>query len=151
MRWTFAAIHLLGLGIGLGAVWARARALGALRDTAFDVAAIRRVLVADAWWGIAALVWISTGLMRAFGGIEKGSAYYLHNQLFWAKMALLGLVLVLEIRPMVTFGRWREQVGRRQSVDTGVAAGIARTSYVQVVLVILMVVAATGMARGYGG
>ncbi len=51
MRWTFAAIYLLGLG----AVWARARALGALRETALDTAAIRRVLVADAWWGIAAL------------------------------------------------------------------------------------------------
>jgi hypothetical protein len=70
VRWLFAAVHLLGLGVGLGAVW-----------------------------GIAAVLWIGTGLVRAFGGLEKGSAYYLHNHLFWTKMGLLGLILVLRAEP----------------------------------------------------
>ena len=34
VRWLFAWLHLLGLGIGLGAVWARARAFGRPLDTA---------------------------------------------------------------------------------------------------------------------
>ena len=91
IRWLLAALHLLALGIGLGSVWARARAFRGPLDTV----GLRRAFYADAWWGIAAVVWIATGLARAFGGMEKGAAYYLHNHIFWAKMALLILILVL--------------------------------------------------------
>jgi len=83
IRWLLAAVHLLALGVGLGAVWARGRAL----QVQLDVPGLRRVFYADTWWGVAALVWIGTGLIRAFGGIEKGSFYYLHNHAFWAKRA----------------------------------------------------------------
>jgi putative membrane protein len=146
MRWLFAAVHLLGLGIGLGSVWARARALSG----DLDPRGLRRVFYADTWWGIAALLWIGTGLVRAFAGLEKGAPYYLHNHLFWGKMALLGLILLLEIRPMTTLIRWRSRLARGEQPDTSPAAGLARVSFVQAVLVVLMVLAATGMARGYG-
>ncbi|MGH7612521.1 MAG: DUF2214 family protein [Gemmatimonadales bacterium] len=146
VRWLFAALHLLALGIGLGAVWARGCALrGEL-----DVAGLRRVLAADTWWGIAALVWISTGLVRAFAGLEKGTAYYLSNQLFWTKMALLGLILVLELGPMIAFIRWRIQVAKGERPDTHLAARFARVSFLQAILVVSMVLAATAMARGFG-
>ena len=112
IRWLLAAVHLLALGVGLGAVWARGRAL----QVPLDIPALRRVFYADTWWGIAAVLWIGTGLLRAFGGYEKGAFYYLHNHFFWAKMGLLA----------------------------------ARISFVQAVLVVLMVLAATAMARGYG-
>lgn len=42
-RWLLASIHLLGFGIALGAVWARALAL----RKPLDLAGIRRVLYAD--------------------------------------------------------------------------------------------------------
>jgi putative membrane protein len=146
IRWLFAALHLLGLGLGLGAVWARGRALrGEL-----DAAGLRRVFYADTWWGIAALVWIATGLVRAFGGLEKGSAYYLHNHLFWGKMTLLLMILILEMSPMVALIRWRTQLSRGELPDTRAAARFARISFLQAALVLLMVLAATGMARGYG-
>lgn len=146
LRWLLAAVHLLGLGIGVGAVFVRAQALrGEL-----DRAGLRRVLQADTWWAVAAAVWIGTGLLRAFGGYEKGSSYYLHNHLFLAKMGLLVLILLLEVRPIVTLTRWRAGLARGQQPDTGAAAGLARTSLVQIVLVVLMVFLATGMARGYG-
>jgi putative membrane protein len=108
------------------------------------------VFYADTWWGLAALMWIATGLARAFGGFEKGSAYYLHNHLFWAKMGLLLFILVLERRPMVTLIRWRIQLKRGQQPDTGVANRLAGISVLQAVLVVLMVLAATAIARGYG-
>ena len=146
IRWTVAAVHLLALGLGLGAVWARGRALrGEL-----DAAGLRRVFYADSWWGAAAGVWIATGLLRAFAGLEKGSAYYLHNHLFWAKMGLLVLILLLEIGPMVTLIRWRIALARGVPVDTHRAGRFARISFLQAGLVMLMVLAATGMARGYG-
>ncbi len=146
IRWLFAAIHLLALGIGLGAVWARGRALRGPLDTA----GLRRVFHADGWWGLAAVLWIGTGLVRAFGGLEKGSAYYLHNHVFWIKMVLLLLILVLEAGPMVTLARWRGLVARGSLVDTRLSGRFGRISYVQAGLVVLMVLAATAMARGYG-
>ena len=51
----FSALHLLALGIGLGSVWMRGRAL---RAPLFDQAAIRRVLAADNFWGIARGLWL---------------------------------------------------------------------------------------------
>ena len=108
IRWLLAAVHLIGLGIGLGAVWARARALrGELNQ-----AGLRRVFAADGWWGIAALLWIVTGLIRAFSSVEKGASYYLHNHLFLGKMGLLVLILVLEIYPMTTLIKWRTRARR---------------------------------------
>ncbi len=146
LRWLFAALHLLGLGIGLGAVWARARALrGPL-----DVTGLRRVFYADGWWGVAAAIWIGTGLVRVIGGLEKGMEYYLRSHVFWGKMALLLAILVLEVPPMMAFIRWRVQVARGELPDTALAERFARISYVQAALVLLMVLAATAMARGIG-
>jgi putative membrane protein len=146
LRWFLADIHLLGLGIGLGSIWARARSL----QGPLDPAGLRRVFYADSWWGIAALLWLVTGSIRAFGSLEKGSAYYLHNHFFLAKMGLLGLILALEVSPMVTLIRWRIQLARGQQPDTAAAPRFARISMLQAVLVVLMVLAATAMARGLG-
>lgn len=146
LRWVLAALHLLGLGIGLGAVWARRRALlGPL-----DPPGLRRVFYADAWWGASAGLWIATGLLRAFGGFEKGAAYYLHNHLFLTKMGLLVAILFLEMGPMMGLIRWRRELARGLAPETGRAAAYARTSLVQAILVVLMVILATGMARSVG-
>ncbi len=133
IRWLVAAFHLLALGVGLGAVWARGRAL----QSQLDVPGLRRVFYADTWWGVAALIWIGTGLVRAFGGFEKGSFYYLHNH-------------VLEVAPMIALIRWRVAVAGGSVPDTRAASRFARISFVQAVLVVLMVLAATAMARGFG-
>jgi putative membrane protein len=146
IRWLFAWLHLVGLGIGLGAVWARARALRA----PLDPAGLRRVFHADGWWGVAAAIWIGTGLVRVIGGLEKSTDYYLQNHVFWAKMTLLLGILILELSPMVTFMRWRVQVARGELPDTRLAGRFSRISYVQALLVLLMVLAATAMARGIG-
>ena len=146
IRWIVAALHLLALGMGLGAVWARGRALrGPLDD-----AGLRRVFYADAFWGIAAGVWILTGLLRAFGGLEKGTRYYVTNDAFLAKMVLLGLILALEAWPMAALIRWRMALKRGAVPDTGRARTFATISTVQALLVVGMVFAATAMARGIG-
>lgn len=146
IRWLLAVLHLLGLGIGLGAVYARSRAFrGPL-----DLAGLRRVFAADTWWGIAAGLWIVTGLLRALGGYEKGTAYYIHNHLFLTKMGLLALILILEFGVMLRLILWRRTVAQGALPDTHRAPRYAGISMVQAVLVLLMVVAATGMARGFG-
>jgi putative membrane protein len=143
IRWLLAAFHLLALGIGLGAILNRAWALrGHL-----DADGVRRVLNADTAWGVAALLWISTGLLRAFAGFEKGSDYYLNNHVFWGKMSFLVVILALEILPVITFIQWRRHT---TEIDPHRARTLARTSFIQAALVVLMVFAATAMARGIG-
>ncbi|HEX6751531.1 MAG TPA: DUF2214 family protein [Longimicrobium sp.] len=144
VRWILAALHLLALGIGLGAVWTRARAL---RGTP-DAAELRRAFAADGLWGLAALLWISTGLIRAFGGFEKGASYYLQSNAFLVKMALLMLILGLEVWPMLTLIRWRRSMARGEVLDLHAAPALARISIIQAFLVVAMVFAATAMARG---
>jgi putative membrane protein len=146
IRWLLATFHLLALGIGLGSVWARGRALrGDLNPSG-----LRRVFYADTWWGVAAALWIGTGLLRAFGGFEKGASYYLHNHFFWVKMGLLAVILVLELRPMIGLIQWRRLVARGEVPDARAAKQYARISFIQAALVALMVLAATAMARGLG-
>ncbi|MGH8500869.1 MAG: DUF2214 family protein [Gammaproteobacteria bacterium] len=146
IAWLLAFVHLLALGIGLGAVWTRARVLSG----ALDRDRLEQVFMADTLWGVAAALWIATGLVRAFGGIEKGAAYYLHSSAFHAKMALLAAVLILEVWPMVTLIGWRIRHKRAEPIDFGKSRALARVSYAQAALVVLMVLAATAMARGIG-
>jgi putative membrane protein len=145
-RWLAASLHLLALGIGLGAVWARGHGL----RSKLGPDDLRRVFLADTFWGIAAVLWISTGLWRLLGGLEKGTGYYLQNHLFMTKMAMLVLILVLEVVPMMTLIRWRRSVARGEAPDIRAAPRLATISFVQAGLVVLMVLAATAMARGVG-
>ena len=150
LRLTLAILHLLALGIGLGAVWARARNLsGTLDRTSVD-----RALAADSWWGVSAVVWIATGLWRVLAGVEKPTAYYLDNSLFYLKMSLLGLILLLELWPMMTLIRWRIALARRGAIELIVrrapARRVALLSYIESAIIIAMVAIAVMMARGYG-
>jgi putative membrane protein len=146
LRWLLASIHLLGLGIGLGSVWARGQAL---RGT-LDRDGLRRVFAADTWWAVAAGLWIATGLWRLLGGFEKGTSYYMQNHVFFAKMGLLVTILALEVWPMATLIRWRIALKRGETPDLAAAPRIATISTVQAVLVIGMLLCATAVARGLG-
>ncbi len=103
VRWLLAAIHLLAYGFALASILRRTWSL----RRASVPAALRSVFRADTRWGISALVLIVTGLMRAFGGFEKGADYYLHEPLFHVKMTLLVLILILEVPTMLGLMRWR--------------------------------------------
>lgn len=146
---ALAGFHLLALGLGLGAVIQRG---SALREVP-DALSLRRVFRADTLWGVAALLWIGTGLARYLLGIDKSTEYYNTNNFFLAKMALLLLIVVLEIWPMLTLVRWRIALGRGKSAGVvavpGTARLIATISHVQALLIVLMIFAAVAMARGY--
>lgn len=146
LRLLLAGIHLLALGIGLGAVWARSRALRGIIDNA----ALRRAFAADAWWGIAAVLWLGTGLARLFAATEKSLDYYVRNPFFHVKMGLFVLILALEAWPMVTLMRWRRALGRNQTATFGAARRIARISVIEAFIIVLIVFVAVALARGYG-
>jgi putative membrane protein len=146
LRWLLAGLHLLALGLGLGAVWVRGRAL----SSQLDERGLHSVFLADMWWGIAAFLWIGTGLWRLLAGLEKNTGYYFQNHLFLAKMGLLGIILILEVWPMITLIRWRRTVRAGALPITRAAPALARISFAQAVLVMLMVFLASAMARGFG-
>ena len=140
------SLHLLALALGLPSVFLRGRTLrGKLDD-----AGLRRLFAADTVWGAAAGLWVATGLLRAFAGLEKGTEFYIGSPLFWVKMGLLLIVILLEVWPMVTFIRWRIARGRGQTPDTARAGAFSAVNRVQVVLVVAMVFVASLMARGVG-
>jgi putative membrane protein len=140
------ALHVLALALGLPSVYLRGRAL----KGPLDRDGLRRLLTADTVWGIAAALWIATGLLRAFGGLEKGSQFYLQSPLFWTKMALFATVIILEIWPMVTFIRWRGALRRGETPDTSRARALYLVNHVEMGLVVLIVFVASFMARGFG-
>ena len=146
LRWLLASLHLLALGLGLGAVWIRGRAL----SSRLNERGLHSVFLADTWWGIAAFLWIGTGLWRLLAGLEKSTAYYFQNHFFLTKMGLLVVILILEVWPMITLMKWRRQVMAGALPDTRVAPALTRISVAQAVLVILMVFLASAMARGFG-
>jgi len=140
------ALHVLALALGLPSVYLRGRALrGSL-----DGNGLRRLFVADNVWGIAAALWLVTGLLRTFGGLEKGSQFYLASPLFWTKMALFVAVLILEIWPMTTFIRWRRVLSRGKTPYTSRARTLYLINHIEMGLVVLMVFVASFMARGFG-
>jgi putative membrane protein len=139
-----AALHYLALAIGLPAVFLRGRALkGPLDD-----AGLGRLFAADTMWGVAAALWVATGLIRAFGGLEKGAAFYLHSRLFYVKMALFLGIVALEVSPMITLIGWRQARRRGARVDTNRARALFQLNHVQLALAIVMVFVASAMARG---
>lgn len=150
VRLTLAALHLFALAFGPASAYVRGRALS---ERPLTIASVSRAFLADSWWGAAAGLWIITGLWRVLAGTEKETGYYLGNRFFIAKMAMLAVILVLEIRPMIVLIRWRRALKKSAetwSPDERAAAWITKTSYIQVALVLLMAVAAVSMARGYG-
>ena len=140
------ALHLLALAIGLPAVFLRGRALRGRLDRE----GLRRLFAADSAWGVAAALWLATGLLRAFAGLEKGSQFYLASSLFWTKITLFVVIVVLEIWPMITFIRWRRAVGRGQSPDTARVRALYLVNHIEMALVVVMVFVAAFMARGFG-
>jgi putative membrane protein len=151
-----AAFHYLALGLGLGSVFMRGRYIRALRTA--SVVERKEVLgslfVADNIWGLAAFLWVATGLARAFGGFEKGTAFYLSSHLFFLKMALFLGVLALEIPPMITFIKWRISLKKGQEPARIGEPVFLRRLYqlntAEAVIVVLIPLVASLMARGIG-
>jgi putative membrane protein len=150
LRVVLAALHLLALGLGLGAVLTRGNAL---REPVSGNS-LQRALRADALWGIAAALWVVTGLWRLLGQVEKPLAYYLQNGYFLSKMGLFLGILALEIWPMWVMIRWRRSSQRsalaKDVVVPATARRIAMISHTEALLVVLMVFAAAAMSRGFG-
>ena len=135
-------VHLLTLALGLGAVFLRGRALA----RPLDADGWRRLLAADNAWGLAAVLWIGTGLLRVlYGG--KGPYFYFHNAFFWIKLGLFTLVFLLELAPMTTFVHARLAKRRGGTPPTFPIAAYRAINTIELLLVVAIVFCAALMAR----
>jgi putative membrane protein len=138
------AVHVLALGLGLCAVVIRGQALrGPL-----DGAGWRKVLAADSAWGVAAGIWILSGVARVFWG-DKQPDYYWHNGFFWVKLALFAVVFGLEMAPMMAFMRVRRALASRAPLPNVPVGRIRRVNSLEIVLVVVIPFVAAFMARGF--
>ena len=137
------AVHVLTLALGLGAVFIRGRVLA----RPLDDAGWQRLLATDTVWGVAAGLWIASGLGRVFFG-GKEPTFYWHNGFFWVKLALFGLVFALELTPMMIFIRVRAARRRRTALPRFSVEAYRRINSAELVLVVAIVFAAAFMARG---
>lgn len=140
------ALHVIALALGAPALFLRGRAC----KGPLDPAGLGRLLAADNLWGIAALLWLATGLLRAFGGFEKGAAFYMHNPLFHLKLGLFVLIFLLEILPMITMMGWRIARAKGEAPDTSKARLLYTLNHIELALLGIMIFVAAFMARGFG-
>ena len=105
------------------------------------------MLAADSLWGVAAGLWIASGLGRVFFG-GKEPSFYWHNGFFWVKLALFGLVFALEFTPMMTFIRVRSARRRSTAFPRFSVEAYRWINSVEIVLVVAIVFVAAFMARG---
>jgi putative membrane protein len=148
-RILMAGFHYLALGVGLGSVVTRGLRLRDLRRDPADARALAGLLAADSLWGVAAGLWLVTGLVRLLAGLDKATIFYMRNGFFHLKMTLFLLVFALEILPMVTFIKWRA-AARRGAVPVAATplGRLVRINDVEVALVLLLPFVAALMARG---
>jgi putative membrane protein len=141
-----AVVHLLALVFGVAVLVLRAKAVARAEGNPD----LKAVFLWDNLYAGVALFWLGSGLLRAFGGFEKGTDYYLTNHVFWTKMLLLLVVLGAEAVLMATFIRFRLQRGRGQAVSWEKKAKLLRLHWVELWSIAGMVAMAALMARGVG-
>ena len=140
---ALSAVHILTFGLGITAVVLRGRALAGV----LDAPGWKRLLAADTAWGLAAGLWIATGLARVFLG-PKDPVFYWRNGFFWIKMTLFLTVFVLELAPMRTFTRARQAAARGAAPPLFDVARYRRINTIEMALVVTIPFAAALMARG---
>lgn len=116
-----------------------------------DLDRVRSLMRIDIAYGITASLVLATGLARVlwFG---KGSAYYLHNSLFHAKVGLFVLVALLSTFPTVVFLGWRNSIKAGQVPVLSPRTGKLLVITLRAELTLLLVLPLLGalMARGFG-
>jgi putative membrane protein len=137
------AVHILALGLGLSALASRGHALAGR----LDEAGWRRLLAADSLWGIAALLWIASGLARVFFG-GKSPDFYWYNGLFWVKVTLFALVAAMEIPLGTVFMKVRAARSRGTALPPVPVERFRRINRLETVFVVVIVFVAAFMARG---
>jgi putative membrane protein len=115
------------------------------RATVFRLARI------DSAFGTVAGLILLVGFGRVFFGI-KGADFYLHNPVFWAKIAAFAVVGLLSIQPTLRIIQWRRAAAADPAFrpDTAAVLATKRMMHYEGTVFILIPIFAAMMARGVG-
>lgn len=111
-----------------------------------DGTTARKLAMADACYGAAALFVLGSGLLKLFV-FDKPAAYYGQNFLFHIKITLFVVVFLVSLYPTVKFIA-RRNAPPSEAVEYPALVGILLRLEIALLLVIPML--AVLMARGYG-
>lgn len=140
-----AYLHIVTLAFGFSALKIR----GIRLKDSLETGNVKKILMADNLWGIAAILWIGTGLLRLLGGYDKEPVYYMHNHWFMGKMTLFLFVVLLELKPMITFMKWRfSKKTQITAEDHSKVRKIMIFNHIESALILIIPFFASAMARG---
>ncbi|HEY9029560.1 MAG TPA: DUF2214 family protein [Burkholderiaceae bacterium] len=105
----------------------------------------------DAIYGLLAMAILAIGFGRVFWG-AKGSAFFLHNPVFWTKLGFFALAGLASAAPTVRILRWKKAAARdaRFVVADADVASTRRWLGAELMLFVPIPLAAAAMARGVG-
>jgi putative membrane protein len=141
-----AVVHLLSLALGVALLVLRGKSLEQVKEPKD----LGRVFMWDNLYGLLALFWIGSGLLRAFAGFEKGTDYYLSNHVFWTKLLFVVLLLGCEIPILAALIRFRVRKAKGQALDLAGVPRLVRLHWFELASVFPVIIAASLMARGVG-
>lgn len=101
---VFAWLHFLAIGVGAGLLLAEHWLCRRMPDRT----QARLLGQVDLAYQLALIATLATGLARAiyFG---QDAAFYLSNRLFWLKIAIFGLIVVVAVAPTLQYIRWNRE------------------------------------------
>ena len=109
----------------------------------------RKLLTADAVYGIAAGALLIVGLLRVFY-FEKGAAYYFSNHAFLTKFSVFVLVAILSAVPTLEFLSWRKAVraGQAPTVSDKKLKAVRSILHYELIGIVVILACAAIMAKG---
>jgi len=112
---------------------------------------IRLLARVDFLYMMAAILALASGVIRLVW-FAKGPAFYLHNPVFYIKIALFAAVGLMSIPPTLQFLKWARAIraGARNVAEPWQVARISRYLAAELFLFALIPLMAVLMARGIG-
>jgi putative membrane protein len=143
-----AIVHHL-IVFGLAAVLAAELAL--MRPAAMSPHTVRLLGRFDAAYGVMALAILVVGFLRVKYG-AKGPAFYMHNPVFWAKIAAFAVVGLVSIRPTLRILAWQKLAKADAAFVPALdeVNALRRTMLLEIHVFALIPIFAAMMARGVG-
>jgi putative membrane protein len=145
---VLAIVHHL-IVFGLAAVLAAELAL--MRPAAMSPQTVRLLGRFDAAYGVLALAILVVGFLRVKYG-AKGAAFYMHNPMFWAKIAAFAAVGLISIKPTLRILAWQKLAKADAAFVPALddVSTLRRTMLLEIHVFALIPIFAAMMARGIG-
>jgi putative membrane protein len=143
-----ASVHHL-IVFGLAAVLAAELAL--MRPAAMSPQTVRLLGRFDAAYGVLALAILAAGSIRVWYGV-KGPDFYLHNHMFWAKIAAFAVVGLISIQPTLRIAAWQKALKADAAFMPPLQelGKLRRLMLIELHVFALIPIFAAAMARGIG-